>query len=179
MTRKLFALGCFAFFIFTLSSCNKEDEPQNDWHSNGKASFKINGEVLNTEVRAVIRDGKYSIWMEYYREKFGELWPMETLGIRYLVNKEDSIQRIFSGGKFGTDTVFGSFDTRSDIHIGGDSYAVIEQDSINNWVRIDKQQNNFKEMWGSFRMHLYKASDRTDLYADTILITDGKFHFSL
>lgn len=168
------------FCLVSVFSCNKENEPQNEWPSDGKGSFKINGSVLSTEVSGQERDGKFLIFLEHYREQYDELWPWETLGIKHLSKKTDSVQRVFNDHPFITDTVGGSFGTLQSYDVLCDSYIVIEQDSINNWVRIDKQQNDFKEVWGSFSMHMYKEDGcASSLYADTILITDGKFHFSL
>lgn len=184
MTRKLFALGCFAFFIFTLSSCNKDEET--DIPSVGKASFKVNGDMLETEIRVIKRDEKFLIHLEKYRIVGGEPWPWEILSLLHVHHKLDSVQRIYNRDSLNTAStdlvsrVGGFFSSPKYYDVGCEIFEVIESDSINNWVVLDSQSNDFSEVSGRFALHMYKVQGcDADKYADTLRITDGKFHFSL
>lgn len=175
------------FCLVSVFSCNKENEPQNEWPSDGKASFKINGIVMNTELRALIRDTNFSIALENYRIVEGSLSPWEALSISEIrketnlfqrILKRDTIASIYPNKARNVGAYFGT--PQADGDVTCDSYYVIEQDSVNNWIVIDKQLDNFSEVWGSFSLHLFRTrSCSSSIYLDTLLITDGKFHFSL
>ncbi|WP_417589825.1 hypothetical protein [Owenweeksia hongkongensis] len=178
-------MSIFLLAVTLLSSCEKK--PKTEIPSDGRATFKINGIEMVTELRAGVRDSKFGFAAEKYRMVEGSLSPWETLTISELQKKTDSVQRIFN-----RDTIASTYPDRAR-HVGGyfgtpqadgdvtcDIFNVIEQDSVNNWVRINKQQDDFKKVWGSFSLHLYRTeSCSSTMYPDTLLITDGQFYFSL
>ena len=180
MTKALTPISCLIAALLLFSSCEKEQIQENVFSTDGRAFFKVNGEPLNAGVKVLNRDDKLVIILEHYREQFGELYPWETLSIDNFVKTKDSTQRIYGSGVSYGKGVTGSFATLEFYDVLCDSYKVIGQDSINNWVKIDKEKNNFNDVRGSFSMHMYKEGGCSSaLYPDTILITDGQFYFSL
>ncbi|WP_417608622.1 hypothetical protein [Owenweeksia hongkongensis] len=183
----LFKKVLFPIFLFTvtlLSSCKKDSTI--DIPSVGKASFKINGELLETEVRAKKRGDKFLMALEKYRMSGGEPSPWEVLSIEYVHNKLDSVQRIYNIDSLGTiapelvTQVSGFFSSRKFYDVGCEIFEVVESDSINNWIVLDGQRNNFNEVTGRFALHMYKVHGcDAEKYPDTLLITDGQFYFSL
>ncbi|WP_417589824.1 hypothetical protein [Owenweeksia hongkongensis] len=173
-------MSIFLLAVALLSSCEKEESQGNVFSTDGRAFFKVNGEPLNAGVKVLNRDGKLVIILEHYREQHGDLYPWETLSIDNFMKTTDSTQRIYGSGVSYSNSVTGSFATLEFYDILCDSYKVIGQDSIKNWVRIDKEKNNFNDVRGSFSMYMYKEGGCSSaLYSDTILITDGQFYFSL
>ncbi|AEV31830.1 hypothetical protein Oweho_0817 [Owenweeksia hongkongensis DSM 17368] len=172
-------------FVLGMISCERDET--GDIETQGKASAKINGMDWGAEVNSRHRGDKVSIIMTHFEEIDGMMVPWEDIGISMIRKKEDSIQRIFmldsliSTAPWLVTTVSGSFSTNQELgHVQCDYYEVIEQDSVNNWVRINQQKNDFKKVWGSFSMHLYRTSScSSTIYPDTLLITDGQFYFVL
>ncbi|WP_417608626.1 hypothetical protein [Owenweeksia hongkongensis] len=177
----------FLVFLLTGALLSCEKNAKTEIPSDGKARFKINGVEMRTELRALIRNSTFEFTAEKYRMIEGSLSPWEALTISDIQKKTDSVQRILN-----SDTIASTYPDRAR-HVGGyfgtpqadgdvscDIFEVIEQDSVNNWVRINKQQNDFTKVWGSFSLHLYRTeSCSSTMYPDTLLITDGQFYFSL
>lgn len=70
------------------------------------------------------------------------------------------------------------FNTNDD---DGDSvcewFEVNENDSLNNFVQITKQENDFSELWGNFSVSFNKTSDcKNRFYPNELLIRNGTFH---
>jgi len=56
-------------------------------------------------------------------------------------------------------------------------FDIRESDSTNNWVQIKKQQNDFGEVWGNFRVSFSKVQDcKSKFYSDDLVVTNGYFH---
>jgi hypothetical protein len=112
-------------------------------------------------------------------------FPLLNLFYRTVVNL--NTQKLINGDSvsiyapWNAIDAYGSFGTaQSDGDVGCDFYEIIESDSTNNWVRIEKQSNEYNEVWGSFSMHLYRTRTcSSTIYPDTLLITNGEFHFKL
>lgn len=177
--------GIFTLACLVMISCVKDETDEIE--TKGKASAMVNGKLWIGEVNVFNRGDKMNIIIDHFKEIDGVIVPWEGIGILMVHKKEDSIQRIFKSDSLLATApwlvthVSGSFSTSQELgHVACDYYEIIEQDSINNWVRIDKQQDNFSEVWGSFEMHVYRTdSCKISEYPDTLMITDGKFHFSL
>ena len=61
--------------------------------------------------------------------------------------------------------------------VGCDYYHVYEADSLNNWIQITKEVNNYGEIWGEFSVTYLKESGCPDSpYPDTVRIRNGTFH---
>ncbi len=173
----------FALMIFVcFSTCKKEGII----YSNGKASAMVNGMLWESEVRVATLYDKFDMTLEKYKNIDGNLLPWETMGIDYF-NKNLQYQNIIASDSIKSfapwDAVnaYGSFGTaQDDGDVECDFFVVIESDSTNNWVRIDRESNNYNEVWGSFSMHLYRTNTcNVSIYPDTLLITNGQFHFEL
>lgn len=61
--------------------------------------------------------------------------------------------------------------------VGCDYYQVYEADTLNNWIQITKEVNNYGEIWGEFSVTYLKESGCPDSpYPDTVRIRNGTFH---
>jgi hypothetical protein len=175
-------LLCFCLTLLVgVTSCKKEKID-----SKGTAAAYINGIYWQGEVRIISRYGKFDMTLEKYKRIEGTNVPWEIMGIQYF-NKNLNTQKLINGDSvsiyapWNAIDAYGSFGTaQSDGDVGCDFYEIIESDSTNNWVRIEKQSNEYNEVWGSFSMHLYRTRTcSSTIYPDTLLITNGEFHFKL
>jgi hypothetical protein len=75
-------------------------------------------------------------------------------------------------------STWASFGTMQDDGDAGCEYFdVNEADTLNNFVQITKQQNNFAEIWGNFSVSFNKISScASGFYPNTIVIKNGYFH---
>lgn len=164
-----------------LTACNKEKI-----ESNGKVSALLNGMFWQGEIRAATRFDKLDLVMEKYQHIGNNFLPWETMQIVYF-QKNLLKQRIIPSDSLKVyapwDAIhaYGNFSTaQSDGDVACDLYQIIESDSTNNWVRIDREAGNYSQVWGSFAMHLYRTQTcNSTVYPDTLLITNGKFEFGL
>ncbi len=62
------------------------------------------------------------------------------------------------------------------------TYNVYAGDSSNNWVQIERQEDNFRKVWGSYSMTMVKDTSISDgtctrnTYGDTVRIRNAKFY---
>lgn len=171
------------FLLFLLFfSCAKNDH--DDIKADGSGTAMINGLYWEAKARVTDKGEKFHVHFERF-EKFGDEWyPVEDASVFMMSKQADIVQRIHAtditvGRPDIATKAMGSFNASShDWDVGCDSYEVYEEDSVNNWVRIDREQGNFKKIWGSFSMHLYRSrtcSESPRPEADTLKITNGTF----
>ena len=61
-------------------------------------------------------------------------------------------------------------------------YMIDSTDSLNNWISIDQQKNDFERVWGTFSMTLIRDTSYVEVpcyrnpYGDTIKIRNGRFY---
>lgn len=71
----------------------------------------------------------------------------------------------------------GFFTYQDDGDVACDTYEIIETDSVNNWIKVTKQTNNYAEVWGTFSATFFrKQGCSATKYADTLRFRDGVFH---
>lgn len=174
----------FAFCVLALianTSCKKERI-----ETYGNATALVNGTYWQGEIRVETRYNKFDMLVEKYKRIDGVYVPWEIFGFLYF-EKSTERQKLINHDSIVAFTpwdaihAYGSFSTsQSDGDVACDFYKVIETDSTNNWVRIDKEKGNYTEVWGSFGMHLYRTRTcSSSIYPDTLMITNGEFHFEL
>lgn len=74
---------------------------------------------------------------------------------------------------------FAAFYTSSDNqHSVCDNYLLILSDTVNNWLQITEEYNNFKELKGSFSATFIKVRNCSFSYPDTVKIRNGTFHIT-
>ena len=62
------------------------------------------------------------------------------------------------------------------------TYKVYADDSINNWLEIERQKDNFRKVWGSYSITMVKDTSISDgtcnrnTYGDTVRIRNAKFY---
>ncbi|GEM_PF-1446237 len=61
-------------------------------------------------------------------------------------------------------------------------YKVYVEDSLNNWLEIERQEDNFRKVWGSYSITMIKDTSILDgtctrnTYGDTVRIRNAKFY---
>ncbi len=171
--------------LLLLPGCGKVKEES--INSKGQASAKINGNPWKAAVWVMNKGEKFNILLEKMQKLEQDWVPQEAISLLLIDKRLDSVQNLFIRDSVvstapGTATKgYGSFYTRAENwDVLCDFYDVIEVDSLNNWVKIDSQQEGFKEVRGSFEMKLFRTKICDDTkYPDTLHITDGRFHFKL
>jgi hypothetical protein len=169
---------CFAAFFV---SCKKDKI-----NVDGQGSAFINGAFWSGEARAHSNYDKINLSIETYKKIEGTLVPWESLGLFWMAKQTHSKQRITNGDSvsafspWAATTANGFFGTSQDDGcIPCDYYRIIDTDTIGNWVKLNRQRDNYNEVWGSYNMHLYrKQTCNTSPYSDTLVIY-GEFHFIL
>jgi hypothetical protein len=142
-------------------------------NDNKEKMFRVNNQIIKNKI--VINGKKF-------KQVENQLIPYHSINI-FLTNKILSKQKIFicnyANNIFSDSTkTWATFSTS-----GGDgsgtceSFEVNEKDSLNNFVQITKQQNDFKEIWGNFSVSFNKTRDcAANFYPNTIVIRNGNFH---
>ncbi len=187
LSRQIIQLGFFTMCtILFFSSCKKEHLDEIPY--TGNVNALINGVLWEGDAHMLDRGSTFHLGGDKYKDiGNGIVVPWEHLGMAY-INKsvgnrqkiipEDSLyftippQTIHAYGAFGT--------SQDDGDVACDLYQVLGNDSVNNWVRVIRQENNYSEVWGSFSMHLYRIyTCNVSTYPDTLLITNGSFYFKI
>lgn len=61
-------------------------------------------------------------------------------------------------------------------------YKVYADDSLNNWLEIERQEDNYRKVWGSYSITMIKDTSMLDgtctrnTYGDTVRIRNAKFY---
>ena len=166
--------------ILVVIGCKKDQIVQTSVHS---MSVEINGNIWSgdTKVAPSERLNFYSIT---YKTIDGVKVNWEQMGFGYF-DMSLARQRIYP---FDTNAVFDPFIAKSasfstnqdDGDVGCDLFDVIEADSLDNWVQITQEKNNFGEVWGVFQVSLYRVNGcAASIYPDTLRLTNGTFHLVL
>lgn len=185
MTTKLLLSSSLFMLLLLVMACETENR-EHEWPIDGYVTALVDGKPWGGTVNLIERYYEFTLVLNQFKEVNGVNQPMEHGEIIFIEKKSDTIQRIFERDSviiqpYLMTQATGMFSTsQGESRVLCDFYEVIEQDSINNWVKVDKQLGDFNEVWGSFSMHLYRVeSCSSSTYPDTLLITDGKFHYSL
>ena len=167
-------LTAWIFIICSMGSCKKKEV-------NPPSTFTalINGIPWQPrDIRIVDDDTTMEITFERYNE-FGEKRETYTFN---LIKKNNLVQRIYPRDYkithgFGLNLFSGFFTSIDDGDVVCDAYNVLAADSINNFLQIESQSNNYKEITGRLNATYYRFdSCRGSTWQDTLRITNGKFH---
>ena len=110
----------------------------------------------------------------------GQTYPWDGLNVGNLKNTF-SKQRIYQQGWI-TDTSIlrprAYFVTHYDHYdVSCDLYNVFEEDSVNNWIQITEEENDYQKIKGKFSITMYRQySCAESTMPDTIRIRDGEFY---
>lgn len=175
MKRKVLVL-----LILVVIGCKKDQIVQTSVHS---MSVEINGISWSGETSiAPVEKVNFNVRKDKVID--GVIVPWENFSIGYF-NKILGKQHIYP---YDTNAVFdpvinrtASFTTRQDDgDVLCDYFDVIEADSLDNWVQITREENNFGEVWGVFQVSLYRVNGcAASIYPDTLRLTNGTFHLVL
>lgn len=163
----------FSLIILFSSACHKDDYKDKD----GTAQCTYNGNIWETdEVICGYSNTGEKDTISINLKKNNNNVRKEQILITNIPNNL-SKQRIYRGID-NRDTLIATYLT-TDIEYDAscDAYRVYEPDSLNNWVQITKEENNYGEIWGNFSITFIKVdSCEGTPYPDTVRIRDGVFH---
>jgi len=146
----------------------------------GTMSMKINGTTWNGQITSINKE-EIGYLAQTHKYISGVKIPWEGFGMGNFIK----VLGTFRIEGYDTNSVFNpslsktaSFGTsQDDGDVGCDLFKVIESDSLNNWVNIWQEKDDFKEVWGTFQVSLYRvAGCASSPYPDTLRLTDGQFH---
>lgn len=186
----------YSFFVVLLSFCSCKKDPYvspSDTRSNdnlydtanGTLRIKINGVDWAGGISTSINNDRFSIHARRSKVVSGVSVPWESFSI-YLLKKNLLKQRIFKRDSLlninpQVSKTCSSFNTAQD---DGDVlcsyYDIIEEDSLNNYIEITHQVNNYEEVWGNVRVLLkMNITCPSNSHKDTLMFSEGKFHVIL
>jgi hypothetical protein len=177
MNIKFLILIVLYILMLFSNSCKKKQSIQN----NGNATATLNGKPW-TGILQAKNNERFSFSIIIYKEFDGILLPFDGLGFG-LVNKNIKVQKLSIRDSMVNlnpllAKTYSSFSTsQGDGDVLCDMYEVLESDSLNNWIKIETEKNNFTEMSGIFNVTLLRIRTcGSSLYSDTLKFTNGHFN---
>ena len=174
--------------ILCFAGCKKEKLP--DGVGMGGMEAELNGEkweaIINTfndgldsfNFRAFVIEESRSAGkkIEYQKEAMPFSWVQKKIGkvilYDYMARRNQDSLRKYPRCSFYTLQEHGE--------IPCESFRIVDADSVNNYIELTGQKDNFSEVWGNFSVTFYKESTcYKGHYPDTIRFRNGKFHFYL
>ena len=172
-------------FILTAIACNKKVY-EKEAPTYGNTSTEINGVIWAQNIKGVNFDdyGRFAFSAFKYKELDGVNIVFEVLEIKSIL-KNKNVQRIkaFVSGQQITnpDSLYlgATFSTtQDDGDLSCDMFHIMEADSVNNWIKITKEEGNYNEVWGEYSATFLRESGcASSPYPDTLRMRNGSFHF--
>lgn len=166
--------------ILVVIGCKKDQIVQTSVHS---MSVEINGNIWSGDTK-VAPSERLNFYGLTYKTIDGVTVTWENLSLGFF-DMAQGKQRIYP---YDTNAVFNPYLAKTasleayqaDGDVGCDLFDVIEADSLDNWVQITREENNFGEVWGVFQVSLYRVNGcAASIYPDTLRLTNGTFHLVL
>lgn len=175
--------------ILLFSFCRKKDgaaKPPIDVidTTKGRMSFELNGYYEGMfHIQATKVKNKIDLWGDKTKVIDNRLVSFEFIEICFgnkTMKKQPIFDLIVKGDEEFSDSTraWGGFYTMDDDGDAGcESFAINDKDSVNNWIKITKENNDFGEVWGNFSMSFTKTKNCDNkLYPDAVVIRNGYFH---
>ena len=162
------SLRCTIFVILVfLSGCRKDPEIFNY----GEVSVLRNGVKFEGKLEngccGSKNPSRFGFWQTYQKGGYIELYSVRAdriLGKQILKNCDSCIST-------------GNFISIMDYDAGGDNYAINDSSSMENFIEITSEANNFKEISGKFQFEVIRTyKDPESKLPDTLRFTEGTFH---
>ena len=175
LSKKVFWAGLIGIIIM-INSCRKNDISDDEIAS---TSLLLNGESWVGDDMFAKQIDDYIHIRVYNKNQYGD----NHEGLNFsCVRRNLSIQRVKPyepATRF--DTLQSVFYTLQGGDVGCDYYDVLVSDTINNYIQIKGQNNDYKEIWGNFSMTYIRTESCSpnSLWPDTVRLRDGKFHLYL
>ncbi len=162
--------------LILIFACKKE-EPQEEKEINGEAKCVYNGSlwIADNAAASALKNNRDTFKIGFSKSINGIRNGSIRFGTLIKTTEKQYVKRI----NVNYDTLPYGWYVTNDIEEDAmcDTYYPIESDSINNWIHITKQENDYQEMWGEFSISLYKESGCDGSpYPDTVIVRSGTFH---
>ncbi len=173
MKNMMIIMLCMIAIAF--SACRKKDKTE---PSKGEVQCEYNGVSWVPDLVVFTNDNPYNVEGNLYFKiiKSNNNVRKEFL---YLSNISKTLfkQKLYSGFTDSDSTTSHYFTNDLEEDAGCDYYQVYEADSLNNWVQITKEINDYGEIWGKFSVtYLKETGCPGSPYPDTVRIRNGAFH---
>ncbi|MBX3163352.1 MAG: hypothetical protein KF900_02635 [Bacteroidetes bacterium] len=175
--------------VFSIQACKKDspiplsDEPNLADSVKGRVSAEINGKQEHFFVTTDTVRNKLSRFNIYFGASYPSSYNNKSVTIGG-IEKNLISQRIYTLTldtnivQIRTNAMF--YTTWNDGDVLCEVFEALESDSLNNYVMITKQNNNYEEVFGTFSLTFIKTQDCEGRhYADTLRIRNGYFHLYL
>jgi hypothetical protein len=164
--------------LFT--TCKKTEEDQFDF---GDVKVLVNGQIYEGETFNSCCDGQNKLIFTFGQQKIKKLSKDFSFASDHYEVRAEKIfgkQIIKNCDTFRDTACHSSADLFTNIDDGdviGDVFKINESAIAENYIEITQEANDFKEIWGNFRMELIrKQKDPNSPYPDTLHFTNGEFH---
>lgn len=175
------------FSFLVLTNCKKQKDapvPIKDTidTAHGKIDFYLNDRKEDMfHVNSNIIENKLCIGSYKLKQVENQLLPFHSFLIclsNKTLQKQNIVKENYNNPYSDSTKAWAFFGTmQDDGDLGCEYFEVNEPDTLNNFVQITKQQNNFAEIWGNFSVSFNKTSDcPTGFYPKTVVIKNGYFH---
>ena len=153
------------------SSCKK---PNQDY--SGEAHVLMNKSRYINRLVAYTVKGKLTFGLRQY-EKVGGM-QVERRSLSFAILDFSEAKQILVRDSLLPRSLFTT--SQDDGDVGGDFFVLDSTAGIANYFKINKQENNYKEIWGEFNVKLIRITNCscTDL-PDNVNFTNGTFHIVL
>ncbi|MBX3163054.1 MAG: hypothetical protein KF900_01120 [Bacteroidetes bacterium] len=174
----------YLFIILALvfiSACKRDvaipilSEPSFADTIKGKVSAEINGKSERFFITTDVYEETFNFYPQKYLKGFviaGVKKNLISQKVYNIVNGVNSVPK-------KTYAFFHTYWTDGDVFC--ENFDIPETDTLNNYIQITKQNNNYKEVFGVFSLTLIKTQDCKERQYpdDTMRIRNGYFHLYL
>ncbi len=175
---KHIAYIALALFYITLAPACEKTKTSHSYTEN-----KLNGKAWESDNASLklYENNKIGLVFQKYKKVDGIDVVWYTLGI---INFEQQLgkQRLYyfdfnDTSNTQTSLSYGVYTvSQDDGDVGCDLLLIHEADSVNNWVEITEQENNFMHIKGRYSMTLTKwQTCDASVTADTVVVREGTF----
>jgi len=171
-------------FCICLIACKKKVY-EKETPTYGKTKTEINGVIWEQDIKDVLFDdnGYFEFAAFKYKKIGGVHVVSEILSFNKIkpTNVRQTVKAWIAGqstnpNPFHLDARFGT--SQADGDVSCDMFQILEADSLNNWIQITKEKDNYKEVWGTYSATFIRLEGcASSPYPDTLRMRNGSFHF--
>ena len=157
-----------------MNSCRKNDD--NSGSEKASISSSLNGGTWVCDDLYASQKGDYININVYKKNQYGD--NHENLNFSCIRRNllRQKVKPHNAATKF--DSLQSTFYTLQGGDVACDYYDVLTSDTENNYIQIEGERNNYKEIWGNFSMTYIRTESCSpnSLWPDTVRLREGKFH---
>ena len=169
--------------FITVISCDKNNKIPDTW-----GAFEMNGTHWQAQKTSVNKINDTLFGFSLVKGKYWAEYDIDTAALSFnFLRKELGRKTVFNRRMEewittleNTPTIASFNLQNNDFGFLSEAFRPLESDSVNNWIEITKQEDNYKKVWGKFSITLIKeGTNQTPNYPDTLRIRNGSFYVEM